>query len=59
MLILDPEKLKKRLPNLKFENYLGRPEPTKIDDDYDEQLILEPDINVIRKRAPTAPDFDK
>ena len=59
VLILDPEKLQKRLPNLKFENYLGRPEPTKIDDEYDEQLILEPDINVIKKRAPTAPNFDK
>ena len=50
MLILDPDKLKKRLPNLKFDNQLGRPEPTKIDADYDEQLILEPDINVIKKR---------
>ena len=36
VLILDPDKLQKRLPNLKFDNQLGRPEPTKIDAEYDE-----------------------
>ena len=27
VLILDPEKLQKRLPNIKFDMQLGRPEP--------------------------------
>ena len=59
VLILDPDKLQKRLPNIKFDLQLGRPDPAQADDDYDEQLVLEPDIDVIRKRQPTAPDFAK
>ena len=33
VLILDPEKLQKRLPNIKFDMQLGRPEPKEPDSD--------------------------
>jgi len=60
VLVLDPEKIGKRLPNFQFEKQIGRPDLEENKDyETDEQLILEPNIDVIRKRQPTAPDFDK
>ena len=37
---------------------LGRPEP-KTGDDFQDELIIEPNIDVIRPKQPSAPDFSK
>lgn len=58
VLILDPEKLGKRLPNIQFEKMLGRPEP-KGPSETEDELILDVNIDAIRPRIPGAPDFDK
>jgi len=50
VLILDPEKLGKRLPNLKFEKMLGRSDLNPIKEDDQEELILEPLIDLIKKK---------
>lgn len=61
VLILDPEKLGKRLPDINFDKMLGRPEPYPIRDENDigEELILEVNLDAVRKKVPNAPDFSK
>jgi hypothetical protein len=48
-LILDPAKLGKRLPQIDFKKMIGREDLQKIDEEK-EELILEPDIDAIKKR---------
>ena len=52
VLILDPLKPGKRLPEIIFDKQLGRKEDFKAEDDIagKEELILEPNIDAIRKR---------
>ncbi len=57
MLILNPSKIGKHLPVIEFGKQIGRPEP-KINDLH-EELILEPNIDTIRPKIPSAPDFSK
>ena len=47
VLILDPEKLKKRLPDIKFEKQLGRPETI-----IDEQDEIEGDVLDLEPKRP-------
>lgn len=56
VLILNPAKIGKHLPSIEFNKQIGRPEP-KIDEK--EELILEPNIDTIRPKVPSAPDFSK
>ena len=61
VLILDPNKPGKRLPEIRFERQIGR-EEEKIqleDANNHEELIVEPNIDVIRKRKIFLVDFDK
>jgi len=58
ILILDPAKLGKRLPQIDFKKMIGREELQKIDEEK-EELILEPDINVIKTRKPMYVDMAK
>jgi hypothetical protein len=58
ILILDPAKLGKRLPQIDFNKMIGREELHKIDEER-EELIIEPDIDVIRKRKPMFVDMAK
>jgi hypothetical protein len=60
VLLLDPNKPGKRLPDIKFEKQIGRPEEYKLDDDHREELIIEPNIEVVRKKQPyLVTDFGK
>jgi len=59
ILILDPSKIGKRIPGFDIEKQIGRPEAPDRDEALDDELILEPNIDVIRPRRPGAPDFDK
>ncbi len=58
VLILDPAKLGKRLPQIDFKKMTGREDLQKIDEEK-EELILEPDIDVIKKRQPVFVDMAK
>lgn len=57
VLILNPEKIGKRLADIDFGKQLGRPEP-KVDELH-EELILEPNIDTIKPKVPAAPEFSK
>ena len=59
VLILDPTKLGKRLPQIDFNKMLGRADPLQKIDEEQEELILEPDIDVIKKRQPMFVDMAK
>ena len=62
VLILDPEKPGKRLPDIIFDKQIGRKEEFKAEDDIagKEELILEPNIDVIRRRQTyLVTDFSK
>lgn len=58
ILILDPEKLGKRLPDINFDKMRGREELNPIKE-VDEELILEPVLDLVRKRQPFFANFDK
>lgn len=58
ILILDPEKLGKRLPQIDFKKMIGRDDLYKIDEEA-EELILAPDIDLIKKRIPIFVDMAK
>jgi hypothetical protein len=49
VLILDPEKLGKRLPNVIFDKMRGREELNPIKE-VDEEMILEPVLDLVRNR---------
>lgn len=61
VLLLDPQKPGKRLPDIKFEKQIGRPEDFKLEDfGQGEELIIEPNIEAIRKKQPyLVRDFSK
>ena len=58
VLILNPNKIGKHLQDIRFEKQLGRTEPQEVDE-FQDELIIEPNINVIRPKKPSAPDFSK
>jgi hypothetical protein len=49
VLILDPEKLGKRLPDVNFDKMRGR-EDLNVIKEVDEELILEPLLDLVRKK---------
>lgn len=57
VLILDPEKLGKRLPDIKFDKMRGREELKPISEE--EELILEPLFDLVRKKTVNVIGFDK
>ena len=62
VLILDPQRPGKRLPDIIFDKQIGRKEEMKVDDDIagKDELILEPNIDVIRRRRTyLVTDFNK
>lgn len=52
VLILEPQKPGKRLPDIKFDKYTGREEEKVMNEDINnqEQLQIEPNIDFVRKR---------
>lgn len=58
ILILDPEKLGKRLPDIKFDKMRGR-DDLEIVKEVDEELILEPLLDLVKKKQPFFANFDK
>jgi len=52
VLILEPQKPGKRLPNFKFDKYTGREEEKVMTEDINnqEQLLTEPNVDFVRKR---------
>ena len=60
VLILDPHKLGKHLPEINFDKQLGRPlAPIQEEDDYREELVLNPTDDLIKKRLVNFVDFSK
>jgi hypothetical protein len=59
VLVLDPEQIGRHIPGPDFDKALPRPplfvEPHSDDD----ELILEPNHDIIKPRGPSAPDFSK
>lgn len=62
VLILSPKRPEKRMPDIKFDKQIGRRdnELHDIELDIGDELIIEPNIDVIRKRKPyLVTDFNK
>jgi hypothetical protein len=65
VLILDPEKIGKRVPGFDMDKKIGRPGLDTVHEVDDEEpnagdiLVLDPRLDVIRPRVPGAPDFNK
>lgn len=55
--MLNPDKIGRHVAEINFEKQVGRIEP-RVDEDR-EELIIEPNHDVIKPKVPGAPDFSK
>jgi hypothetical protein len=59
VLILDPEQIGRHIPGPDFDKALPRPPLFKEPNSDDDELIIEPNVDYIKPRGPSAPDFSK